>query len=86
MRIDIVGLGLKRDQIAKKALDCIARSSGGTYYEAETAAELKHSVQESLARAIGEGKVTAKMIDQVKEVKFKNADKADKKNLPFDLR
>ncbi len=60
VKIDIVGLGLKHDAEAKAQLDCITKSSGGKYYDANTAAELAESVRTSVKQAVS-GKVIIKM-------------------------
>jgi hypothetical protein len=60
IKIDIVGLGLKGDREAKSELDCIARNSGGKFYDANTAAELVDSLNVSVKQAIS-GKVITRM-------------------------
>lgn len=60
IKVDIVGLGLKRDHEAKAQLGCIAKASGGNYYDANTAAELVNSISNSVKQAIS-GKVLTKM-------------------------
>lgn len=60
IKVDIVGLGLKRDKDAKEQLGCIARVSGGKYYDANTAAELVNSISNSVKQALS-GKVLTKM-------------------------
>lgn len=67
MKVDIVGFGLKRDQKAKEHLNCIASSSGGKYYEADTAGQLRDSIKESIKRAIGDSKVNGRVITRIKE-------------------
>jgi len=52
LKIDIVGLGLKHDPHARKQLDCIAKSSGGKYYDADTSAQLIDSISHSVSKAI----------------------------------
>lgn len=52
VKVDIVGLGLKRDRDARNQLNCIAEVSGGKYYDANTAAELIESVSRSVSKAI----------------------------------
>lgn len=59
-KVDIVGLGLRRDRSAKDQLNCIAASSGGKYYDANTAAELVDSVTKSVKQAIS-GKVITRI-------------------------
>lgn len=51
LKVDVVGLDIRRDG-AKKKLDCIAKNSGGKYYDADTAAKLIDSVSASVSRAI----------------------------------
>ena len=51
-KVDIVGLDLKHDKHAKSQLDCIAKNSGGKYYDADTAAKLIESVAKSVSKAI----------------------------------
>lgn len=60
MKIDIVGLGLKRDKGAQEQLNCIAQKSGGKYYDANTAAELINSITNSVKQAIS-GKVITRL-------------------------
>lgn len=60
IKVDIVGLGLKREKEAKEQLGCIARVSGGKYYDANTAAELVNSITNSVKQAIS-GKILTKM-------------------------
>jgi Mg-chelatase subunit ChlD len=67
MKVDIVGFGLKRDQKAKEHLNCIASSSGGKYYEADTAGQLRDSIKESIKKAIGDSKVNGRVITRLKE-------------------
>ncbi len=52
MKVDIVGLGLRRDREARAQLNCIASASGGKYYDASTAAELIDSISHSITTAI----------------------------------
>lgn len=73
IKVDIVGLGLKRDREAKEQLGCIARASGGNYYDANTAADLVNSISNSVKQAIS-GKVLTKMKTPSSEI------------LPADLR
>jgi Ca-activated chloride channel family protein len=51
LKIDVVGLDLK-EQNAKEQLNCIAESSGGKFYDANTAGDLIKSVSTSVDRAI----------------------------------
>jgi hypothetical protein len=67
MKVDIVGFGLKHDKAAREQLNCIAESSGGHYYDAETAGQLRDSIKESVKRAMGNAKVCGKVITRVKE-------------------
>lgn len=60
IKVDIVGLGLKRERIAQQQLNCIAEKSGGKYYDANTAAELVDSISRMVSNAIS-GKVITKM-------------------------
>ncbi len=60
MKIDIVGLGLRRDKDAQEQLNCIAQKSGGTYYDANTSADLVNSITSSVKHALS-GKVLTKM-------------------------
>jgi len=60
MKIDIVGLGLRRDHEAKDQLNCIAQKSGGNYYDANTSADLVNSITNSVRHAIS-GKVLTKV-------------------------
>lgn len=60
MKIDIVGLGLRRDKEAKEQLNCIAEKSGGKYYDADTSADLIKSITDSVKQAVS-GKVIMKM-------------------------
>jgi len=52
MKVDIVGLGLRREHEATAQLNCIAQASGGKYYDASTAAELIDSISHSISTAI----------------------------------
>lgn len=60
LKIDIVGLGLRRDREAKQQLDCIAQKSGGKFYDANTSGEMVNSITASVREAIS-GKVLTKM-------------------------
>ena len=60
MKIDIVGVGLKRDKGAQEQLNCIAQKSGGKYYDANTSAELINSITNSVRQAIS-GKVITRL-------------------------
>ncbi len=59
IKVDVVGLSLRREPEAKRQLNCIADSSGGKYYDANTAADLIESVSQSVSKAI-EGRVIIK--------------------------
>jgi hypothetical protein len=63
MKIDIVGLGLKNDREAKIQLDCIAKQTGGKFYDSNTAAELVDNLRKITAgtKSTIEGKVLTKM-------------------------
>lgn len=63
MKIDIVGVGLKRDKIAKAHLSCLSDSSGGHYYEADTTGEMIDSLKNSFNEAIADAKVNARLIE-----------------------
>lgn len=52
LKVDVLGLDLKGDHRAKNQLDCIAKSSGGKYYDADTAAKLVESISNSVSAAI----------------------------------
>lgn len=60
MRVDIVGLGLKRDHDAQNQLNCIAQKSGGKYYDANTSADLINGITDSVKQAIS-GKVLTRV-------------------------
>jgi len=60
MKIDIVGLMLRRDHAAQDQLNCIAQKSGGKYYDANTAADLVNGITNSVKQAIS-GKVLTKI-------------------------
>ncbi len=51
LKLDIVGLDVK-DLMAKKQLDCIAKTGGGQYYDASTSTKLIDSVSASVSKAI----------------------------------
>ncbi len=67
MKIDIVGLGLKRDRDAKDQLNCIAGASGGKFYDANSSAELIESIRNTVRQAVGESKVSGKVITKLKQ-------------------
>lgn len=60
MRIDIVGLGLRKDKSAQEQLNCIAQKSGGKYYDANSSGELINSITNSVKQAIS-GKVITRL-------------------------
>jgi len=60
IKVDIIGLGLRREREARAQLNCIAQVSGGKYYDANTAAELIESMSRSVSHAI-EGRILTKM-------------------------
>lgn len=68
MKIDIVGLGLKRDKIAREHLNCITEASGGEYYDhdLDTVARLAESIKDSIKKAQGEGEVTGRVLTKIK--------------------
>lgn len=51
-KVDVLGLDLKHDKASRNQLDCIANSSGGKYYDADTAAKLVESISHSVSAAI----------------------------------
>lgn len=73
MKVDIVGLGLRRDKEAKEQLNCIAQKSGGKYYDANTSAELINSITDSVKQAIS-GKVLTKLSTPTQDEKPLPAD------------
>lgn len=56
IKVDVVGLALRREPFARAQLNCISEKSGGHYYDANTAADLIESVSHSVSKAI-EGRV-----------------------------
>lgn len=52
LKVDILGLNMEREKSARKQLDCIAKSSGGKYYDNDTAAKLVESLSHSVSQAI----------------------------------
>jgi Mg-chelatase subunit ChlD len=88
MKVDIVGLGLRRDKDAQEQLNCIAQKSGGKYYNADTSADLVDSITNSVKSAIS-GKVLTKITTPAMNDKGKiPADFAmpkDPNKLPADL-
>jgi len=69
LKIDIIGVGLKRDRIAKEHLSCITEASGGRYYDADTAARLAQGLKDSVLRAVGEGKVSGRVLTKIKPIR-----------------
>ena len=65
LKIDIIGVGLKRDRIAKEHLSCLTEASGGKYYDADTSAQLAQGIKDSFLRAVGEGKVSGKVLTRI---------------------
>lgn len=59
IKLDVVGLDLRREPGARHQLNCIAKESGGKYFDASTAAELIDSVSASVSKAI-EGRIIIK--------------------------
>jgi hypothetical protein len=66
MKVDIVGLGLKNDPAAKIQLNCIAKQSGGQFYDSNTAAELVDNLRKITAEA--KGTISGKVLTKVKGV------------------
>ena len=60
IKVDVVGLGLKRDREAKAQMNCITETSGGKFYDANTSGELIDSITHSVNKAL-EGRVLTKM-------------------------
>lgn len=60
MKVDIVGLGLRRDKDAIDQLNCIAQKSGGKYYDANTSADLINGITDSVKHALS-GKVLTRI-------------------------
>lgn len=63
IKIDIVGLALRGDPEAKRQLNCVANTSGGNYYDANTAAELVDNIR----KIVGEAKVSGKVLTKMKD-------------------
>ncbi len=59
LKVDVVGVDLKHDRLAKAELNCIAEGSGGKYYDVNNAPEMIESVSNSVNQAIS-GKVLVK--------------------------
>jgi len=68
LKIDIVGVGLRNDRLAKAQLDCIARQSQGTFYDSNTAAEMVDSIR----KIVGEAKVSGKVLTKLKNPNIMN--------------
>lgn len=67
MKIDIVALGIRRsDYTARDQLNCIANQTGGKYYDANTTAELVDSIRQAVKQAVGEAKVSGKVLTKLK--------------------
>jgi len=64
MKVDIIGTGIK-EVAAREQLDCIAKSSGGKYYDAKTAAELSKRVTQSALEAIAESAADKSVAGQI---------------------
>jgi Ca-activated chloride channel family protein len=67
VKVDIVGLALHGDRAAQNQLKCVAETSGGKYYDADTAAKLIESVSQSVNQAIS-GRVLPKGDTPVKNI------------------
>ncbi len=52
IKVDVVGLNLKRDRLAREELNCITERSGGKYSDANSANDLIDSVSASVNKAI----------------------------------
>lgn len=52
LKVDILGLNMEREKSARKQLDCIAKSSGGKYYDNDTSAKLIESLSHSVSQAL----------------------------------
>jgi hypothetical protein len=52
IKVDVVGLNLKRDRLAREQLNCITQQSGGKYSDADSASDLIDSVSASVNKAI----------------------------------
>jgi Ca-activated chloride channel family protein len=59
LKLDVVGLQLKNNRRAQEQLHCVAESSGGKYYDANSVDDLIDSVSRSVDKAIS-GKVIIK--------------------------
>jgi hypothetical protein len=63
IKVDIVGLALRNDPDAKIQLNCIAKTSGGQFYDSNTAAELVDNIR----KIVGETKVSGKVLTKMKD-------------------
>jgi hypothetical protein len=63
IKVDIVGLALGNDRDAKIQLNCIAKSSGGQFYDSNTGAELVDNIR----KIVGEAKVSGKVLTKMKD-------------------
>lgn len=52
IKIDVVGLNLKHDRAARAQLNCVAESSGGKYYDANSVDQFIDGVSDSVNTAI----------------------------------
>ena len=52
VKVDVVGLDLRKDRLARDQLNCITENSGGKYYDASSSGQLIESVSESVNKAI----------------------------------
>lgn len=64
IKVDVVGLDLKRDPRARYQLNCVAETSGGHYYDANSAGDLIDSVSHSIDKAISGRVLPKKTPDQ----------------------
>lgn len=69
LKVDIVGLNLRRDPTARNQLNCISQASGGKYYDANTAAQLIDSISNSVNAAVS-GRVITKPGQPVKNTEI----------------
>lgn len=63
IKIDIVGLALRGDRTAQIQLDCIAKTSGGEFFDSNTTAELVDNIRKVIPQAKVSGKVLTKLKD-----------------------
>lgn len=59
LKIDVVGVDLKREPAARAQLNCITEATGGKYYDANSSAEMIDGVAKSVDKAIS-GRVLPK--------------------------